>query len=39
MKTIGTATVTLLAAMALWAAYTGIRAVPDIRRYLKIRKM
>lgn len=39
MKIIGTATVTVLAAMALWAVYIGIRAVPDIRRYLKIRKM
>jgi hypothetical protein len=39
MKTVGMATVTVMAAMALWAVYTGIRAVPDIKRYLKIRQM
>ncbi|WP_373427843.1 DUF6893 family small protein [Arthrobacter globiformis] len=33
------ATVSVLAAMALWGIYAGIRAVPDIRRYMKVRRM
>lgn len=39
MKTIGTVTVSLLVALALAAAYVGIRSVPDIQRYLKMRRM
>jgi hypothetical protein len=39
MKAIGMATVSVLAAMALWCVYVGIRAVPDIRRYMKVRRM
>ena len=39
MKAIGMATVSVLAAMALWGIYLGIRAVPDIRRYMKVRRM
>ena len=39
MKTVGIATVGLLVALALAAAYTGIRSVPDIQRYLKMRQM
>ncbi|WP_410555200.1 DUF6893 family small protein [Arthrobacter globiformis] len=39
MKAIGTATVSVLAVMALWGIYVGIRAVPDIRRYMKVRRM
>ena len=33
------ATVGLLVALALGAVYVGIRSVPDIRRYLKVRRM
>ncbi|MET3921156.1 hypothetical protein ABIB26_002088 [Arthrobacter sp. UYEF20] len=39
MKTVGIATVGLLVALALGAAYVGIRSVPDIQRYLKVRRM
>ena len=39
MKSVGMATVGLLAALALAAAYVGIRSVPDIQRYLKMRRM
>lgn len=39
MKTVGMATVGLLAALALAAVYAGIRSVPDIQRYLKMRRM
>jgi hypothetical protein len=39
MKAIGMATVSVLAAMVLWGIYIGIRAVPDIRRYMKVRRM
>lgn len=39
MKTVGMATVGLLVALALAATYVGIRSVPDIQRYLKMRRM
>ncbi len=39
MKTIGMATVGLLAALALGAIYVGIRSVPDVQRYLRARRM
>ena len=39
MKTVGMATVGLLVALVLAAAYVGIRSVPDIQRYLKMRRM
>ena len=39
MKTVGMATVGLLVALALAAAYAGVRSVPDIQRYLKMRRM
>ncbi|MDR6506230.1 DUF6893 family small protein [Arthrobacter oryzae] len=39
MRTVGMATVGLLVALALGAVYVGIRSVPDIRRYLKARRM
>ena len=39
MKTIGMLTVSLLMALGLAAAYVGIRSVPDIQRYLKMRRM
>ncbi len=39
MKTLGMATAGLLVALALAAAYVGIRSVPDIQRYLKVRRM
>ncbi|WP_396020364.1 DUF6893 family small protein [Arthrobacter sp. ISL-72] len=39
MRTIGRATVSLLVGLALGAVYVGIRSVPDIKRYLKARRM
>lgn len=39
MRIVGMATVGLLAAVVLGAIYVGIRSVPDVRRYLKVRRM
>jgi hypothetical protein len=39
MRAVGMATVSVLVAVALGAVYIGIRSVPDIRRYLKARRM
>lgn len=39
MKTVGMATVGLLVALTVAAVYAGIRSVPDIQRYLKMRRM
>lgn len=39
MKTLGMATAGLLVALALAVAYVGIRSVPDVQRYLKVRRM
>ena len=33
------ATVALLVAVALGAVYVGIRSVPDIQRYMRMRRM
>ncbi|MET3811284.1 hypothetical protein ABIB14_002400 [Arthrobacter sp. UYEF3] len=39
MRMIGMATVGVLLALAFGAVYLGIRSVPDIQRYLKVRQM
>lgn len=39
MKAIGMTTVSVLAAIALWGIYVGIRSAPDIRRYMRMRQM
>ncbi len=39
MKTLGTITAMLLAAVTAGAALVALRSVPDIRRYLKMRQM
>jgi hypothetical protein len=39
MRAVGIATVGVLVAVALGAVFVGIRSVPDIRRYLKVRRM
>ncbi|MDX6368021.1 MAG: hypothetical protein QOK30_3097 [Nocardioidaceae bacterium] len=39
MRALGTLTAYLLAAVAVAAVAIGLRSVPDIRRYLKIRSM
>jgi hypothetical protein len=39
MRSIGIATVGVLLVLAFGAVYVGIRSVPDIQRYLKVRQM
>jgi hypothetical protein len=39
MRAVGIATVGVLVAVALGAVFVGIRSVPDIQRYLKVRRM
>ncbi|WP_028265800.1 MULTISPECIES: DUF6893 family small protein [Arthrobacter] len=39
MRVIGMATVWLLAAVGLGAVYVGLRSIPDIQRYMKVRRM
>jgi hypothetical protein len=39
MKTVGIITTALGAALAVFAVLVGVRSVPDVIRYLKIRKM
>jgi hypothetical protein len=39
MKTLGRATVGVLAALLLGAVIVGIRSIPDVQRYLKVRRM
>jgi hypothetical protein len=39
MKALGTVTAYLLAAVAVAAVAIGLRSIPDVRRYLKIRSM
>ncbi len=39
MKVIGIVTLTVILAVILVAAVVGIRSVPDLQRYRKIRKM
>jgi len=39
VKTIGVITATLAAAAAAAVAVVGVKSIPDVRRYLKIRSM
>ncbi len=39
MRVLGMITVTVMVAVATAAVVMGIRAIPDVRRYLKIRQM
>ena len=39
MRAIGRLTVAVAALVALGAAVVGIRSVPDVKRYLKMRQM
>lgn len=39
MRTIGIITTCLAGVVVLVGAYVGVRSVPDIRRYLRIRSM
>ncbi len=39
MRTLGKVTAVLLSAGAVGALVAGVRSVPDIKRYLKIRQM
>ncbi|WP_372463709.1 DUF6893 family small protein [Arthrobacter hankyongi] len=39
MKVVGTITTAVLIAAGLAAVYIGLRSLPDIQRYLKIRSM
>jgi hypothetical protein len=39
MKALGTLTAYVLAAVAVVAVGVGLRSIPDIQRYLKIRSM
>ncbi|MFN2518020.1 MAG: hypothetical protein ABR604_03095 [Jatrophihabitantaceae bacterium] len=39
MKVVGEVTLVVLAAGAAVAAFVGIRSIPDVRRYLKMRNM
>ena len=39
MRTVGIITTTVGAIVVLTAIYVGVRSIPDIRRYLKIRRM
>jgi hypothetical protein len=39
MKALGTLTAYVLAAAAVVAVGIGLRSIPDVRRYLKIRNM
>ena len=39
MRSLGVATAALGAAVVVLAAVAGVRSIPDIRRYLKIRSM
>lgn len=39
MKTMGVITATLAAAAAAAVAVIGVKSIPDVRRYLKIRSM
>lgn len=39
MKAVGTVTTLVLIAAGLAAVYIGLRSVPDIRRYFRIRSM
>ncbi len=39
MKTLGTFTAALLSGVAVFAVAVGVRSIPDVRRYLKMRNM
>ena len=39
MRSLGVGTAVLLAAAGAVAVFIGLRSIPDVRRYLKIRKM
>lgn len=39
MRALGVATAVILSAVAVGAGYLGVRSIPDVRRYLKIRQM
>jgi len=39
MRTIGIISTTVGAVVVLTAIYVGVRSIPDIRRYLRIRRM
>lgn len=39
MKALGTVTAVVLSAMAAAAVGVGLRSIPDVRRYLKMRNM
>lgn len=39
MRTVGLITTIVIAMIVLGAVFVGIRSVPDIRRYLKMRQM
>jgi hypothetical protein len=39
MKALGTVTAYLLAAVVVAAVAIGLRSIPDVKRYLKIRSM
>jgi hypothetical protein len=39
MKTIGIITTAIAGVAALWGVVIGVRAVPDLKRYLRIKAM
>lgn len=39
MKSLGTVTAILLSGLAVVAVGVGLRSIPDVRRYLKMRNM
>jgi hypothetical protein len=39
MRTIGIVTVVVVGIGALFAVFVGVRSVPDVKRYLRIRSM
>jgi hypothetical protein len=39
MKVLGTFSATVIAALTVVAVVAGVRSIPDIRRYLKMRQM
>ena len=39
MRTVGLLTTIVVAGIAAVAAFVGVRSIPDVKRYLKIRQM
>ncbi|MGI8701415.1 MAG: DUF6893 family small protein [Nocardioidaceae bacterium] len=39
MRALGVVTAVLLTGVAVGAGYLGVRSIPDVRRYLKMRQM